>query len=168
MRNRRFAFEAPVFLHHSNGDSASCVRQDSRRPPRPRLKPRAAAYQTSSRFGPPPCSGLDHDAHRHLQPSGNGHRVCLQDGSGYRAFAAAIESARDLARAVMEAQSPASMAVGSTRAPPNPTATAPALMKSAAFSRVTPPDGISLICGKGASTSLKYFGPPRLAGCTLT
>ena len=47
-------------------------------------------------------------------------------------------------------------------------AAAPARIHAPAFSRVTPPVGISRSCGIGASTSLKNAGPSDVAGNTLT
>ena len=49
----------------------------------------------------------------------------------------------------------AAISLGSTSAPPTPMATAPARIHSPAFSRLTPPVGISLTCGIGPRRSLK-------------
>src|SRR5258706_16417559 len=75
-----------------------------------------------------------------------------------KAFAAAVIAGQsDFARASLE-----------TRAEPTPMQTAPALIHSPAFSRATPPVGVSFRCGRGARRSLKYCGPSAVEGNTLT
>ena len=56
----------------------------------------------------------------------------------------------------------------STSAVPTPMAHAPARIQSPAFSRVTPPVGISFTCGNGPRRSLKKPGPSAVAGNTFT
>ena len=62
---------------------------------------------------------------------------------------------------------PASIAAVSSSADPTPTATAPARIQSPAFSRLTPPVGISFTWGNGARTSFMYCGPSAVAGNSL-
>src|SRR5262249_38763805 len=93
------------------------------------------------------------------------HDLAERDGF-HRAAATLATSVRALTAIV--SKSPRSIALVSTRAEPTPTAAAPALIQSPAFSSVTPPVGISFTCGSGARTSFIYCGPRQVAGNTFT
>ena len=82
--------------------------------------------------------------------------------------AAATASTNCRAAAVRSAHRPSRTAALSTSALPTPMAAAPARIHAPAFSRVTPPVGISRSLGIGASTSAKNAGPSEVAGNTLT
>src|SRR5881409_227756 len=79
-----------------------------------------------------------------------------------------MASTNALALAVFDAQSLFAMASLLTSADPAPRNTAPALIHSPAFFKSTPPVGVSLSCGRGASRSLKYVGPSAVDGNTFT
>src|SRR2546425_9416726 len=68
-----------------------------------------------------------------------------------------------------DSRSPDLIALVFTRSAPTPRAQAPAAIKSFAVESETPPVGISFICGSGALSARRYFGPPTaLHGKTLT
>src|SRR5208283_2684868 len=82
------------------------------------------------------------------------------------ARASLIFSAMARASRVIDAKSP--FFAPAVRLPPTPTATAPARIQSATFSRLTPPVGINDACGRGALTALTNAGPRSSPGKTFT
>src|SRR5579859_1324923 len=78
----------------------------------------------------------------------------------YLARASAMMRRYALAVSVIFSGWPSSIAARFTRSLPTPSARAPALMKLSAVSIVTPPVGMILSCGNGASSDFRYEAPP--------
>src|SRR5437667_10958570 len=92
----------------------------------------------------------------------------MRESRNYLPRADLTASTNARAFAVIVVQSFFAIASLLTRADPAPRNTAPALIHSPAFFKSSPPVGVSLSCGRGASRSLKYVGPSAVDGKTLT